>query len=59
MVKGPALDNLAATIAEACRSGLDPDALRERVLPRLRRAVPVDALWWATVDPATLLFTGA
>ena len=59
MVKGPALDNLAAAIAAACRSGLDPDALRERVLPRLRRAVPVDALWWATVDPATLLFTGA
>src|SRR5204863_3790382 len=24
---------------------------------RLRRAVPVDALWWASVDPATLLFT--
>lgn len=59
MVKGPALDNLAAAIAQACRSGLDPDALRERVLPRLRRAVPVDALWWATVDPATLLFTRA
>ncbi len=59
MVKGPALDNLEAAIAEACRSGLDPDALRERVLPRLRRAVPIDALWWATVDPATLLFTRA
>ena len=25
----------------------------------LRRAVPVDALWWATSDPATLLFTQA
>lgn len=59
MVKGPALDNLAAAIAETCRSGLDPDALRACVLPRLRRAVPVDALWWATVDPATLLFTRA
>ena len=45
LVKGPALDNLAAAIADACRSGLDPDALRERVLPRMRRAVPVDALW--------------
>ena len=58
-MKGPALDNLEDAIAEACRLGLEPDALRERVLPRLRRAVPVDALWWATVDPATLLFTGA
>ncbi len=56
---GPALENLAMVIAEASRSGLDPDALRTRVLPLLRRAVPVDALWWATFDPATLLFTRA
>jgi DNA-binding CsgD family transcriptional regulator len=56
---GPALDNLIAAIAEACRFGLEPAALRAEVLPRLRRAVPVDALWWATVDPATLLFTQA
>lgn len=59
MIEGPALGNLTAAIADACRSGLDPDALRNAVLPRLRRAVPIDALWWATVDPATLLFTQA
>jgi len=57
MLTGPALDNLAAGVARACRSGLDPDALRAEVLPRLRKAVPVDALWWAAADPATLLFT--
>ncbi len=57
MLTGPALDNLAAGVARACRSGLDPDALRGEVLPRLRKAVPVDALWWAAADPATLLFT--
>jgi DNA-binding CsgD family transcriptional regulator len=57
MLTGPALDNLAAAVARACRSGLDPDALRAEVLPRLRKAVPVDALWWAAADPATLLFT--
>ena len=57
MLTGPALDNLAAAVARACRSGLDPDALRAAVLPRLRRAVPIDALWWAAADPATLLFT--
>ncbi len=38
-------------------AGLDLDALRQEVLPRLRRAVAIDALWLATVDPATLLFT--
>jgi DNA-binding CsgD family transcriptional regulator len=59
MLTGPALDNLTAAIAAECRSGLDLDALRARVLPQLRRAVPVDALWWAAVDPATLLFTRA
>jgi DNA-binding CsgD family transcriptional regulator len=54
---GPALDDLVAVIVETCRAGLEPDALRAAVLPRLGRAVPVDALWWATVDPSTLLYT--
>jgi hypothetical protein len=27
------------------------------VLPRLRQAVPFDAAFWSTADPATLLFT--
>jgi len=57
MLSGPALDDLAASIAQQCRSGLAPEALRAAVLPRLRRAVPSDALWWAAADPATLLFT--
>jgi hypothetical protein len=56
---GLALDDLAAVIIEACRAGLEPDALRAAVIPRLRKAVPVDAVWWATVDPATLLYTHA
>ena len=49
----------ARSIVEVCRAGLDPDGLRSEVLRRLRRAVPVDALWWANADPATLLFTRA
>jgi|HubBroStandDraft_6_1064221.scaffolds.fasta_scaffold108184_3 DNA-binding CsgD family transcriptional regulator len=57
MLTGPALGNLAAAVVETCRSGLDPEALRSAVLPRLRKVVPVDALWWAAADPATLLFT--
>ena len=54
---GPALENLTGAIVEICRSGLRPEEVRDRVLPRLRRAVPFDAAFWATVDPATLLFT--
>ena len=57
MRPGPALENLTQAIAEQCRSGLVPAALRDRVLPRLRRAVPFDAAFWSTVDPVTLLFT--
>ncbi|HEY5031907.1 MAG TPA: helix-turn-helix transcriptional regulator [Actinomycetes bacterium] len=59
MLTGPALDDVAASIAQVCRSGLAPDALRAAVIPRLQRAVPTDALWWAAADPATLLFTQA
>ena len=33
---------------------LEPAALRSAVLPRLRRAIPIDALWWATVGPGHL-----
>src|SRR4051794_28779314 len=59
MLTGAALDNLSVAMIKACRSGLAPDALRAEVLPRLQQVVPVDALWWAAVDPATLLFTQA
>jgi DNA-binding CsgD family transcriptional regulator len=46
------------SIIEVCQMGLDPETLRSRLLPLLKRAVPADAVWWATSDPATLLFTG-
>src|SRR5215213_3304985 len=58
MRPGPALEHLTQAIAEQCRSGLAPAALRDEVLPRLRRVVPFDAAFWATLDPVTLLFTG-
>jgi DNA-binding CsgD family transcriptional regulator len=55
--RGAALENLTAAIIEICRSGLPPEALRDRVLARLCRTVPFDASFWASVDPTTLLFT--
>jgi DNA-binding CsgD family transcriptional regulator len=57
MKQGPALENLTGAVVEICRSGLPPEELRDQVLPRLRRAVPFDAAFWASVDPATLLLT--
>ena len=46
-------------IIRLCHAGLDTRTLRVEVLRRLRKIVPVDAAFCATVDPATLLFTGS
>ena len=54
MRRGAALRNRTDALAELCRSGLAPAALRDRVLTRLRAAVPFDAAFWTTVDPLTL-----
>jgi DNA-binding CsgD family transcriptional regulator len=45
-------------VADSCSRGLDVATLQDRVLRTLRRAVPVDAAFFATADPDTLLFTG-
>jgi DNA-binding CsgD family transcriptional regulator len=44
-------------LARRCYLGLDEAALRDEVLRRLRRIVPIDAAFFATVDPATMLYT--
>jgi DNA-binding CsgD family transcriptional regulator len=59
MATRAALADVTASIIEVCHRGYPPDQLKAEVLTRLRRVVPVDALWWATSDPATLLFTQA
>lgn len=41
-----------------CHSGLDAPDLQRTLLRSLRRLVPADAAFFATADPATLLFTG-
>jgi DNA-binding CsgD family transcriptional regulator len=42
-----------------CYAGLDAAGLRGEVLRRLRRMLSVDAAFFATVDPMSLLFTSA
>ncbi|TDO47948.1 DNA-binding NarL/FixJ family response regulator [Kribbella sp. VKM Ac-2527] len=42
-----------------CYAGLETDRLRAETLDRLRGLLTVDAAFFATVDPATLLFTSA
>jgi hypothetical protein len=46
-------------IVRVCHAGLDSRTLRVEALRCLRSVVPVDVLFCATVDPATLLFTGS
>lgn len=46
-------------IIRLCHSGLDARTLRIEVLRALRTVVPIDAAFFATLDPATLLFTDA
>ena len=53
------LDDRVDRIVRRCYAGLDVDQLRRDVLGRLRAIMPVDAVFFATVDPATMLFTSA
>jgi DNA-binding CsgD family transcriptional regulator len=46
-------------IIRLCHAGLDSRALRLEMMRQLRKVMPIDAFWCATVDPATLLFTGS
>jgi DNA-binding CsgD family transcriptional regulator len=39
--------------------GLDLDSFRREALRRLRTSVPIDAAFFASVDPSTMLFTSA
>ena len=59
MASRAAIADVTASIIAVCHQGHPPDRLKAEVLSRLRRVVPVDALWWATSDPSTLLFTQA
>jgi DNA-binding CsgD family transcriptional regulator len=59
MANNSALNAAAAAIVSLCHRGHPPERLKAEVLARLRAAVPIDAVWWATSDPATLLFTQA
>lgn len=45
-------------VVRLCHSGLDTTGFRQQVLRALRRAVPIDAVFFATADPETLVFTG-
>ena len=47
------------SLIERCYAGLDARSLRVELLGRLRSLMPIDAAFFATVDPVTMLFTSA
>jgi DNA-binding CsgD family transcriptional regulator len=53
------MERQATALVGRCYAGLDAAGLRAEVLRRLRRMLSVDAAFFATVDPMTLLFTSA
>jgi DNA-binding CsgD family transcriptional regulator len=46
-------------IIRLCHAGLDSRTFRVEAVKLLQKAIPVDATFFATADPATLLFTSA
>ena len=52
-----AVERRVEELVRRCYRGLDAESLRDEVLHRLRQLVPIDAGFFATVDPATLLMT--
>jgi DNA-binding CsgD family transcriptional regulator len=46
-------------IIRLCHAGLDSRTFRVETVRRLRKIIPIDASFFATADPATLLFTSA
>ena len=46
-------------IIRLCHAGLDSRTLRIGIIKSLGKAIPIDASFFTTADPATLLFTGA
>ena len=44
-------------LAKRCCAGLDVGALQPKILWGLREVMSIDAAFFATVDPATILFT--
>jgi DNA-binding CsgD family transcriptional regulator len=50
-------DRTFRELVRLCHAGLDARTLRHQVLRQLQTVVPIDAAFFATLDPTTLLFT--
>jgi DNA-binding CsgD family transcriptional regulator len=55
----PAFRDAARVVANLCHSGYETSRLKAEVIARLARVMPIEAVFWATTDPATVLPTEA
>ena len=56
---GRSAERVRQEIVRLSHTGLDSRAFRVQIVRSLRKIIPVDASFFATADPATLLFTSA
>src|ERR687890_2336543 len=59
MDRGRSVERVRQEIVRLSHAGLDSRTFRVEALRHIRKAIPVDASFFATADPATLLFTSA
>jgi DNA-binding CsgD family transcriptional regulator len=59
MSESGSAERVRQEIVRLSHAGLDSRTFRVEVVRRLRKAIPVDVSFFATSDPATLLFTSA
>src|SRR5918997_70080 len=52
-------ERIRQEVIRLCHAGLNSRTFRVEAVRCLRKAIPVDASFFATADPATLLFTSA
>jgi DNA-binding CsgD family transcriptional regulator len=52
-------ERVRGELIRLCHAGLDSRTLRIEIIKRLRTVIPIDIAGFCTIDPATLLFTGA
>ncbi|MCA1717102.1 MAG: LuxR C-terminal-related transcriptional regulator [Actinobacteria bacterium] len=56
---GSSAERVRQEIVRLSHAGLDSRTFRVETVRRLRKLIPIDVSFFATADPATLLFTGA
>jgi len=59
MDRGRSAERVRQEIVRLAHAGLDSRTFRVEAVKQLRKAIPVDVSFFATADPATLLFTSA